>query len=337
MPAPHPETWLRNTPAGLYCVPGDFHIDPMRAVDRAVITHGHADHARAGHRRVLATPETVAIMQTRLGERCAESLQPLPLGERLALGDCRIWLAPAGHVLGSAQVVIEHAGARVVISGDYKRRADPTCVSFEPVACDVFVTEATFALPVYRHPDATREVDRLLRSMALLPERTHVLGAYSLGKAQRMLALIREAGDDRPIWLHPAAGKLCDTYRRFGVDLGRLRSAEEAEPADLAGGLVLAPPAALQERWGRAGLAPPVVAQASGWFGVRSRTRARETDLPLVVSDHADWPELTQTLQDVGAREIWVTHGDHQAFALWARNRDLRIRALSEIGADAAG
>src|ERR1700688_4800990 len=150
--APRPESWIRATPGGLYCEPGDFFIDPAVPVDRAVITHGHGDHARPGNRHVLATPQTVAIMQSRLGDEAGGVLQPLAYGETLRLGDVSLRLAPAGHVLGSAQVVREHGGSRITVSGDYKRRPDPTCAPFEPQACDVFVTEATFALPVFRHP-----------------------------------------------------------------------------------------------------------------------------------------------------------------------------------------
>ena len=200
----HPSRWLRPLPQGLWCEPGGFFIDPTRAVDRAVVTHAHSDHARPGHGAVLATPATIALMRARLGAEACRSCQPLPTGTPLHVGDVELVLQPAGHVLGSAQVVITHDNCRVVISGDYKRAADPTCDAFVPVPCDLFVTEATFALPVFRHPPATAEIGRLLASVALFGERTHVVGCYSLGKCQRLIALLRAAGWDRPIFLHGA-------------------------------------------------------------------------------------------------------------------------------------
>ena len=173
---PHPRSWLRVTPSGLWCEPGGFFIDPMRAVERAVITHAHSDHARPGHEAVLASPATLALMRTRLGDAAGRAQQPLGWGERLRVGEVVLWLEPAGHVLGSAQVVMEWRGSRAVVSGDYKRRPDPTCDGFVPVPCDVFVTEATFALPVFRHPPPEREIARLLASVALFPERAHLVG-----------------------------------------------------------------------------------------------------------------------------------------------------------------
>ena len=218
---PHPETWVKPLPAGLYCEPGDFYIDPLRPVDRAVITHAHSDHARPGHGHVLASAETLAIMRVRMGEeRAGTGQQALGYGEALTIGEVRVWLEPAGHVLGSAQVAMEWRGSRIVVSGDYKRAADPTCRGFVPIPCDVFVTEATFALPVFRHPAPAGEITRLLDSVALFPERTHVVGAYALGKCQRVIALLRQAGWDRPIYLHGAQMPLCAEYERLGVGVG---------------------------------------------------------------------------------------------------------------------
>ena len=239
-------------PQGLYCEPGGFFIDPTRAVDRAVITHAHSDHARPGHRAVLASADTLALMLARLGEgRAGETQQALNWGEALRIGDVRVWLQPAGHVLGSAQVAMEYQGARAVISGDYKRTADPTCAGFVPVPCDVFVTEATFALPVFRHPPPEQEIGRLLASVALFPDRTHVVGCYALGKCQRLIALLREAGWDRPIWLHGALVSLCQVYEARGVALGDLRPATVAAKDELVGAIVLAPPGAVADRWAR--------------------------------------------------------------------------------------
>ncbi|MCX7931847.1 MAG: ligase-associated DNA damage response exonuclease [Rhodovarius sp.] len=330
-PPPHPETWLHVTPAGLYCEPGGFFIDPARAVERAVITHGHSDHARPGHRHVLATAETLAIMRARLGEGRAGSGQALRYGEPLAVNGVRVMLRPAGHVLGSAQVVLEWRGARVVISGDYKRRSDPTCSAFEPVPCDVFVTEATFGLPVFTHPPAEGEIARLLASRALFPERTHLIGCYALGKAQRLIALLRRAGFDGPIHLHGALAGLCALYEQLGVPLGPLRTATPARRAELAGAIVLAPPSAIADRWARR-LVDPLLAMASGWMRVRQRAKQRGVELPLVISDHADWPELLATIEEVSAPEVWIPHGREDALTLALSRRGIRARALHLLG-----
>jgi putative mRNA 3-end processing factor len=246
-----PEQILFPRPEGLYCGPGDFYIDPVRPVEKAVITHGHADHARAGHGRVLATAPTLAIMGVRYGAQFAGATQALGYGETQRVGDAQVRLAPAGHVLGSAQAVVEHGGVRIVVSGDYKRRADPTCVPFEPVACDVFVSEATFALPVFRHPDDRDEIAKLLASVSRNPERAHLVGAYSLGKAQRIIALLRAAGHDAPIYLHGAMEKLCALYSEHGVALGCLELVRpDLARQDMAGAIVLAPPSAMADRSG---------------------------------------------------------------------------------------
>jgi putative mRNA 3-end processing factor len=332
MRMPHPDTWLKVTPHGLFCEPGGFYVDPLRPVARAIVTHGHSDHARPGSDAVLATRETLAVMRARMGEeRAGTNLQPLAYGEEITLGDTRVSLRPAGHVLGSAQVVIEHRGSRAVISGDYKRTADPTCAPFEPVPCDVFVTEATFALPVFRHPPPEAEIARLLASVALFPERTHLVGCYALGKAQRLIALLRRAGWEAPIYLHGALASLCRLYEELGVPLGDLRPATVAARDKLPGAIVLAPPGAIADRWARR-LSEPVVALASGWMRVRQRARSRGVELPLVISDHADWDELNRTVDEVGAPEIWVTHGREEALIHAVGLRGVRGRALRLLG-----
>jgi putative mRNA 3-end processing factor len=313
-------------------VPGDFYIDPLRPVPRAVITHAHADHARPGHAHVLATEATLAIMQTRMGaERAGGSLQPLPYREPLDLNGVRVTLYPAGHVLGSAQVLMEYEGSRAVVSGDYKRQPDPTCEPFEPVACEVFVTEATFGLPVFRHPEAATEIRRLLASVALFPERTHVIGAYALGKCQRLIATLRQCGYDAPIYLHGAHVAVCDTYRALGIELGELRPATVADKAALKGAIVLAPPSAIADRWARR-LEDPVVCMASGWMRIRQRAKAGGVELPLIISDHADWDDLLRTIRETGAPEIWVTHGAEEALIHAAGKLQIRARALSLVG-----
>jgi len=326
-----PRTWLKRCPEGLFCEPGGFFIDPLRAVDRAVVTHAHSDHARPGHRAVLATAETLALMRVRLGEGGFGTAEALAPGEAQTVNGVRLWLEPAGHVLGSAQVAMEFSGCRAVVSGDYKRRPDPTCAPFVPIPCDLFVTEATFALPVFRHPPDEHEIARLLNSVALFPERTHVIGCYALGKCQRLIALLRRAGWDRPIWLHGALASLCEAYERLGVALGDLRLATIAAKQDLAGAIVLAPPSAVTERWARR-LSEPVVCMASGWMRVRQRARSRGVELPLVISDHADWDELNATIDEVGAPEVWVTHGREEALIHAAGLRGIRGRPLHMLG-----
>ncbi len=328
---PHPQTWLRVTPAGLFCEPGGFYIDPGRAVDRAIITHGHSDHARPGHTAVLATAETLAVMRARMGAGSGETQQALGYGETLDLKGVSVTLRPAGHVLGSAQVVMEWRGARAVVSGDYKRRHDPTCPPFEPVSCDVFVTEATFALPVFTHPPALEEARKLLDSVALFPERTHVIGAYSLGKAQRMIAILRALGWEAPIWLHGGLIPLCALYQEFGVELGELLPATVANKASLVGAIVIGPPSAVADKWARR-LNEPVLCMASGWMRLRQRAKQGGVELPMVISDHADWPELLATADDVQAPEIWITHGREDALIHALGLRGIKGRALHLVG-----
>jgi putative mRNA 3-end processing factor len=322
---------LSLSPEGLYCPEGQFHIDPMRPVERALITHAHSDHARAGHGKVLASEETLALMRVRLGARFAGSPQAITFGETVRLGDVDVSFRPAGHVLGSAQIVITHGARRTVVSGDYKRAADPTCVSFEPVACDLFVSEATFALPVFRHPPAADEIRRLLASCALFPDRPHLVGVYSLGKAQRLAALLRQAGYDKPIHVHGAITAILDVYRAFGQDFGDIRPVEAGRRHSLVGQIVLCPPAALADLWARR-FADPVRALASGWMRIRARARQSRIELPLVISDHADWDELCATISGVGCGEVWVTHGQEDALVHWAQGRGLRARPLRLIG-----
>ncbi|MGH6965347.1 MAG: ligase-associated DNA damage response exonuclease [Phenylobacterium sp.] len=327
-----PQDLLCPRPEGLYCAPGDFFIDPVRPVARAVITHGHADHARAGHGAVLATPETLDIMAERYGLAFAEARQAAAYGEAVNRDEVEVSLVPAGHVLGSAQVVVRWKGLTMVVSGDYKRRRDPTCPAFEPVPCDVFITEATFGLPVFRHPHDREEVARLLRSVAQFPERSHLVGAYALGKAQRIIRLLREAGWDRTIYVHGALERLNALYERHGVDLGPLEPATtSAKKQDFAGQIVIAPPSATQDRWSRR-FPDPVLAFASGWMQVRARARQRGVELPLVISDHADWDELTATVDELRPGELWITHGREEALARWAELHGVPARALALVG-----
>lgn len=327
--------WLERRAEGLFVRPGGFFLDPVRPVSLAIVSHGHSDHARPGHREVIATPETCAILAERYGDEAFGRIRPLPIGEVIELGEARVRLEPAGHVLGSAQVVIEWHGMRAVWSGDYKRRPDPTCVPFAFVPCDLWITEATFGLPVFRHPPAEQEIAKLLRVRDANPDRAIVVGAYGLGKSQRLIALLRRAGYDRPIYLHGALLSLCGLYERLGVPLGPVLPATVGERGrsrqDLAGEIVIAPPSALADRWIRR-LPDPLAAFASGWMRVKQRAKQRRVELPLVISDHADWDELLATCAEVEAEEVWITHGREEALVHALGLRGIRARPLALAG-----
>jgi len=326
-----PETWLKPTPAGLYCAPGGFHIDPSEPVTRAVITHGHSDHARAGHGATLSTPETAAIMALRYGSDHAAKIETASYRQPQRIGGVTVTLLPAGHILGSAQVMMEYDGMRAIVSGDFKRLRDPTCAPFEPVPCDLFITEATFGLPVFRHPSDAHEIGKLLGSIALHPERSHLVGVYPLGKCQRVLCLLREAGYAHTIYLHGALQALTDLYVAHGVDVGPTAPLGDLAKEALKGALVLCPPGAIADRWSRR-LPDPVTAMASGWMQVRARARQQGAELPLAISDHADWDELLQTVADVQAPEVWVTHGREDGLVYALTQRGVHARALSLLG-----
>jgi putative mRNA 3-end processing factor len=323
-------SWIRPEPHGIHIVPADAWIDPARPVERALVTHGHADHARGGHGRTIATPATLDIMLLRYFTDAGAT--PFAYGETLRLpGEVDATFIPAGHVLGSAQILLEHAGERVVVTGDYKRRADPTCPPFEVTRCDIFVTEATFGLPLFRHPPIAGEIGRLLSARAANPDRCVLVGAYALGKAQRVIAELRAAGYSETIWLHGAMEKMCRLYERHGIDLGDLKLVTDAPKGALAGQIVVCPPGALNDRWSRR-LPDPITAMASGWMRVRQRARQRNVELPLVISDHADWDELTRTIEEVNPAESWITHGREEALLRWCQLHQRKARALALVG-----
>lgn len=323
-------SWIQAEPHGIRVLPANAWIDPARPVDTALVTHGHADHARGGHGTTIATPATLAIMKLRYFTDVGAT--PVAYGETIALpGDVKATYVPAGHVLGSAQILLEHAGERVVVTGDYKRRADPTCPPFEVTPCDIFITEATFGLPVFVHPPIAEEMAKLLKARADNPARCVLVGAYALGKAQRVIAELRLAGCSAPIYLHGALEKMCRLYEEHGIDLGELRLVADTPKAELRGQIVLCPPSALNDRWSRR-LPDPITAMASGWMRIRQRARQKNVELPLIISDHADWSELTRTIEEVNPAQTWITHGREDALLRWCELHQRKARALALVG-----
>lgn len=318
---------LYPTPAGLFCPAGDFHIDPVRPVARALITHAHGDHARPGHGAVLATRQTLDLMAIRYGVDFAGTAQAAE--GPVVLGGVSVSFHPAGHILGSAQIaVVAPDGPRIVVSGDYCRTPNPVCAAWEPVPCEIFVTEATFGLPVFRHPDPQSEIARLLASMTEFSDRPHLIGAYALGKAQRVIALMRQAGYDAPIAIHGAMQALCDYHIAQGVDLGALVPATADQvPAQL----VIAPPSAFASPWVQR-FRNPVIGFASGWMQIRARARQRGVELPLVISDHVDWPDLTRTITELNPAETWITHGAEDGLMRWCDIEGRVGRPLRLVG-----
>jgi putative mRNA 3-end processing factor len=270
-------------------------------------------------------------MALRYGRDHAARIETAAYRQATKIGDVAVTLLPAGHILGSAQVVIEYGGMRAIVSGDFKRRRDPTCAPFEPMPCDLFITEATFGLPVFRHPGDAHEIGRLLASMALYPKRAHLVGVYPLGKCQRVLCLLREAGYEKPVYLHGALQALTDLYGAHGVAVGSTAPLGDRPRDSLKGALVLCPPSAIADRWSRR-LPDPVTAVASGWMQVRARARQQGAELPLAISDHADWDELLQTVADVQAQEVWVTHGREEGLVHALLKRGIKTRPLSLLG-----
>lgn len=317
-------------PQGLYCPAGDFFIDPWRPVARAVITHAHADHARGGHMHYLAAAAAAHVLRTRLGDI---ALQTVAYGEAVTINGVRVSLHPAGHVLGSAQVRIEHAGRVWVASGDYKLQPDPTCTPFEPMRCDVFISESTFGLPIYRWAPPAEVFAAISAWWATnaAAGRTSVLFCYAFGKAQRILAGVDASIG--PIVVHGAVEPLNAAYRASGVTLpATQRVSDVTDKAQLARALVLAPPSAAGSPWMKR-FGDYSDAFASGWMQLRGARRRRALDRGFVLSDHADWPGLQQAIAATGAQRVIVTHGYVPVMVRWLRERGLQADAFdTEFG-----
>ncbi len=315
---------LESTPNGLYCAQGDFYVDPWRPVDRAIITHAHADHARWGSKKYLAANTSAGVLRIRMGEKA--NLEFQPLRKPLTLNGVQVTFYPAGHILGSAQVCIEQKGQRLVVSGDYKRQADSTCLPFEPVKCHTFITESTFGLPIYRWPSSESVfsgINDWWRNNQAAGKASLLL-AYSLGKAQRLLAGIDATIG--PIYTHGAVEKLNAGYRAAGVAIPDTAYVGDLDPkeTDWSRSLIVAPPAAAGTTWARR-FGKLSTAMASGWMQIRGTRRRRAMDRGFILSDHVDWHELMQTIRETEAENVWVTHG----------YSDVVVRHLQEQGLNA--
>jgi putative mRNA 3-end processing factor len=327
------EDLIVQRPEGLYCPPGDFYIDPWRPVGRAVITHAHSDHARIGHGHYLAAAPAEGVLRTRLGDI---DLQTLPYGDRILHNGVTLSLHPAGHVLGSAQVRLEHGGQVWVASGDYKVAPDRTCAPFEPVKCDVFITESTFGLPIYRWcPD-----DELFADINgwwgrnVVAGRASVLTCYSFGKAQRILSGVDPSIG--PIIVHGAVEPLNRAYRAGGVALPETKMVVDVkDKADLKRALVICPPSAAASPWMRR-FGDAQTAFASGWMQLRGARRRGGYDRGFVLSDHADWPGLMSAIGATGAQRVIVTHGSIPVMVRYLTEQGLQAEAFeTEYGGDA--
>jgi putative mRNA 3-end processing factor len=293
-------------PEGLYCEAGDFFIDPWRPVETALITHAHSDHARSGSQRYIATAISAGILKKRLGENLA--LQGVAYGEKLKLGNTWVSFHSAGHVLGSAQIRVESGDEVWVVSGDYKRCADPSCAPFEVVPCTTFITEATFGLPIYRWQPGAETAQQIYQWWQGDPDRASILFCYAFGKAQRILSELTQL-TDRPVYVHGAIQALTEVYRQAGVQmLPTIPTSEMPRSYSYRGDLVLSPPSGHRSTWMKR-FERPQTAFASGWMAVRGARRRRGYERGFVLSDHADWPSLIQTIQQTQAETVYVTHG----------------------------
>jgi putative mRNA 3-end processing factor len=318
---------LTHTDRGLYCAAGDFFVDPWQPVDRAIITHAHGDHARWGSAHYLAARAGERVLRTRLGPDA--HIQSVDYGDVVPINGVRVSLHPAGHILGSAQVRIEHAGEVWVVSGDYKTEPDPTCTPFELLRCHTFITESTFGLPIYRwQPERVvlAELVEWWRSNAAAG-RASVVYAYALGKAQRVLAGLigSEVG---PIYTHGAVERLNQDYRASGVRLPVSESAMSARRGDFSGALIVAPPSASNTPWLRR-FGEISTAFVSGWMQIRGTRRRRSVDRGFALSDHVDWPALQSCIGATGAENVWVTHGYREPVVRWLTERGINARAVA--------
>jgi len=318
---------LEQTPAGLYCRTANFHIDPWQPVENAVITHGHGDHARWGNQHYLAVKSSERILRTRLGDDI--NLQTVEYGETISLNGLQVSLYPAGHILGSAQIRLERGGEVWVVSGDYKIEPDVTCAPFEPLKCHTFVSESTFGLPVFKWRPQAEIFDAINHWWRENRERgqTSILFAYSLGKAQRIIAGLDPSIG--PILTHGAVENMNQCYREAGVALPpTCHPADAAAKPEFAGAMVVAPPSADSPGWTKK-FSQAAKAFASGWMQIRGNRRRRSIDRGFVLSDHSDWPGLVSAIRQTGAETIWVSHGYTAEMVQWLRENGLNAMGVA--------
>ncbi len=311
--------------------PLNMFIDPQYPVEKAIISHAHADHAKSGHDKVLATKETIDIMKIRYGEKCANSFQEIKYGENLKINGIDITFHPAGHILGSAQILINFKGKKTLVTGDYKTINDKISTPFELIKCNTLVSEATFGLPIFRHPDANEEIKKIILSINKNKQLTHLIGCYALGKAQRVIRLLRESGYKETIFIHGALEKICEYYKNKNIRLGSIKKISNAKDLDLKNNIVLAPPSALKDKWSRR-FKNKITCQASGWLSIKQRVKQNQIEIPLVISDHSDWNELTETIKNTEAEKILLTHGNEDGLVHWCKKKGLDAQPLSIQG-----
>ncbi len=323
--------WLVKKKQGLYCLPGDFFIDPILPVNRALITHAHTDHARPNNKLILSSKETIELMKLRYGDNYCAFSQIINFGDTISLNNVKISIFPAGHILGSVQFLIEYKGYKLLISGDYKRSFDLTCKTYEPVKCDTFITEATFGLPIFNHPNDKDEAKKIITSISRNDRSTHLIGVYALGKCQRLISLLRYLGYEKTIYLHGALMKISEYYSNVGVSLGKIEQVSGKNPSELINNLILCPPSALNDKWSQK-FKNTIKGYVSGWMQIKQRIKQKNIELPIIISDHVDWNGIIKTVNDVKPSEVLVTHGREEALVYYLKSKNYQSNALNLIG-----
>ena len=323
--------WLIKKKEGLYCIPGDFYIDPLYPVKKALITHAHTDHARPNNHFILGTKETIEIMKIRYAKSYCTNYQVINYNSPLTINNIDITFIPAGHILGSSQILIEYNGCKVLISGDYKRVEDKTCKSYQNKKCDIFITEATFGLPIFSHPFDKDEIKKLLESVIKNNQKPHLIGVYALGKCQRILSLLRDAGYDETIYLHGALMKITDYYVSEGLRIGKVKNTSDLNLSELKNQIILCPPSALHDKWSRK-FKNPIKGIVSGWMNIRQRIKQKNIQLPLIISDHADWDDILLTTKENNPEKVLVTHGREEALVFQLNKLGYDAKALNLLG-----
>tara|TARA_B100000287_G_scaffold93107_1_gene85278 strand:+ start:4957 stop:5958 length:1002 start_codon:yes stop_codon:yes gene_type:complete len=325
------KNWLIKKKEGLYCIPGNFYLDPSYPVDLALITHSHTDHARPGNNKILATNDTINIMKIRYGKNYCNYSQKIDLDETINVNGVNIKFISAGHIIGSAQIYLEYKGEVVIISGDYKRRKDATCAPFEVKKCHTFITEATFGLPIFTHPEDKQEAKKIIKSMENNKEYCHLIGVYALGKCQRLITILRELGFNDIIYLHGALMKISEYYKERKINLGIIKNISELRTNEYAGKLILCPPSSLSDRWSQK-FRNVIKGFVSGWMSIKQRVKQKNIELPIVISDHADWNELLNTIKDVSPNNVLVTHGREEGLLSYLMDNNIKCNALNLVG-----